>query len=81
MQLTLPVQVESAYLPPHPTKSELAAFYGYAKTISLFTLVLTVDRIERARLTVAFVRSRHCQRIPKPLADIIYQEENIKSLR
>jgi len=80
-QLSLPVQLESIYLPPHPTKGELAAFYNYAKTVSLYTLILTPERIARAGLSVAFVRSKRCQRIPKPLADIIYQEENIKSLR
>lgn len=81
MQQSFPMQIEKAYLPAHPTKSELAAFYGYAKTCSLYTLVLTDARIRAANLDPLFIRSRRCQRIPKPLADIIYREENITSLR
>lgn len=81
MQLSFSMNVETCYLPPHPTKSELASYYGYAKAISLYTLVITTDRVERAGFSMDFIRSRRCQRIPKPLADIIYQEENIKSLR
>lgn len=79
--MSFPMSVDQCYLPPHPTKSELAAFYNYAKTCSLYTYILTPERIRRAGFTVEFIRSRHCQRIPKPLADIIYQEENITSLK
>lgn len=82
MQLTFPMQQEKeVYLPAHPTKGELAAYYGYAKTCSLYTHVITKKRVKKAGLKMKFIRSKHCQRIPKPLADIIYREEGIITLR
>ncbi len=81
MQQKLPISAEVAYLPAHPTKGELAAFYGYAKTCSLYTTIITKKRVKAAGLKMKFIRSKRCQRIPKPLADIIYREEGITSLR
>jgi hypothetical protein len=72
---------EDRYLPTMPTKGELAAFFGYAKTQSLYTHILTPARVNQAGLSMRLIRSNRCRRIPRPLALIIYREESITSLR
>lgn len=83
MQSTLfPVnEIKEVYLPTQPTKKELCNFYGYAKSCSLYTRIITKKRVKKAGLKMKFIRSKRCQRIPWPLAQLIYLEENIKSLR
>lgn len=74
-------QADEVYLPTQPTKKELCSFYGYSKSCSLYTRIITKKRVKKAGLKMKWIRSKRCQRIPWPLAQIIYLEENIKSLR
>ncbi|MEO1260550.1 MAG: hypothetical protein AAFZ15_17265 [Bacteroidota bacterium] len=86
--LPLPVDTPETYLPPMPTKRELADYFHYSKTESLYTFIITQEIIDIANsrigvpiLKMKNIKSERCKRIPPMLARVIYDVHVIESLR